>query len=246
MHKNISTFFLPNTTGVYSKNFVSTDNEELFKKNLQLMPNDWYFRNKIVTYSLNENNYRTDNFDKIKWDKSIVIFGCSHVFGVGVSDDETITSYIKNITGIDTVNMGISGGSIFHSFFNLTTMLSMNISPLAIVNIWTGIDRFLYFGSDGVKSLGSWSLGRWPDKKEFYKLWIEDPTHSITFSNIIRKNSNFLCKDHKYYECSFFEHTAEIFNIDLLPTFDLGRDLIHKGPVSNKNAAIKIIDNLRL
>lgn len=238
--------FLLNHSLRYNDCFVANDDEENFKKNLIKMPVDWHYRFKKITYKANKLKYRCEEFENINWSESIVIFGCSNVFGTGLAEDELIDFHIENITGIKTVNMGIMGSSIFHSLTNIVNMLNFEIKPLAVVNVYTGLDRFLYFSSRGIIPLGPWSYSRFPVKSVFYKEWIEDANHSETFSKILQKNCQLLCSNFKYYECTFFRHTSEVLKIDLTRAIDLARDQLHPGPESAKFAAKNIISNLKL
>jgi len=79
--------FLTVDTSSINKNFAVSDTEELFNHNLKIMPQDWFYRTNPVNYTVNSQGYRTEEFEKIDWAQSVVIFGCSTVFGTGVSDE---------------------------------------------------------------------------------------------------------------------------------------------------------------
>ena len=71
------------------------DSRELFKKNLKSQPTSWKYRTTNITYRLNSMGYRTQEFDRIPWHKSIVLFGCSYIFGVGCELSSTIAAPVS-------------------------------------------------------------------------------------------------------------------------------------------------------
>ena len=99
-------------------NFVGGDNEKFYKENLLKLPENWEYRNKKVNYTLNKHNYRTDDFRKIDWLNSVVVFGCSNVFGIGVDDTDTVSFNLSKLINRPVINMGCPGTSIKFSFHN--------------------------------------------------------------------------------------------------------------------------------
>ena len=98
--------------------FMDQDTKELYKKNLRSQPDDWRYRNKLVKYTLNTHNYRTKEFNIIPWADSVVIFGCSFVFGIGAALDETIAAQLSSIIQKPVINMGAPGTSAMFSLYN--------------------------------------------------------------------------------------------------------------------------------
>ena len=68
----------------------SPDSSYHFQKNLKILPEKWRFRKDTVGYEFNSEGFRTTEFDKVDWQNSYVILGCSYVFGIGVPQQETI------------------------------------------------------------------------------------------------------------------------------------------------------------
>lgn len=238
--------FLPN--GWNDPKFVNTDKPELFDKNLKIMPNTWHYRTKNIDYKYNTCKYRTSEFENIDWNKSIVIFGCSMVFGVGVDEHETLSYYIEKYTGIPAINMGIPGASIYHSYYNLLSLLEMKVQPIAIVNVYSSLDRLLYY--DNKKNpvpLGNWDLNGTDELfKNLYKSWTNDNNNYVGHARVLQRSLVLLCQHLKYYECSYFKHSAISLGIDHLKYFDKARDLLHPGFESNKKNASFIIQSLKL
>ena len=109
--------FLPgNQKG--DNHWMGLDNQQIYEKNCLSQPVDWHYHKNVINYTLNSHRYRTAEFNQIDWKNSIVIFGCSHTFGIGIDDDDTISSNLSKITNVPVINMGIGGTSIAFSFYN--------------------------------------------------------------------------------------------------------------------------------
>ena len=146
----------PNTE--YVVYFCGDDCKTNLKKNLKKQPEDWYYRNHDVKYTLNSSGYRTKQFDKINWEESIVIFGCSTIFGVGVTDEHTVPYFLEQISGRPVVNMGIPGSSnqlITHN--NIILSDSKYPIPKVVINSWTGLTRYILYEKKSITCMGSWS-----------------------------------------------------------------------------------------
>lgn len=235
MFKNM---FLKNTGKLLSNYFVDTDSKINLDKNLQSLPDTWIYRNKKVFYNLNSSNYRTKDFDKIDWTNSIVVFGCSMVFGTGLAEDELLTTCIENQTGISTVNMGANGSSIYFSYYNQLQLIKNKIKPKAVINVWTDIHRLLCFNKNHTYNLGPWA------PSSLYLSWNSNKIHSMEFAKIINTSAKIIWNDIPYFECTFFPETSDLFNIQLISSIDKARDMIHPGQKSMANAASIIVEQL--
>lgn len=240
--------FLSNTLSYLGNKYAGTDTPLLFKKNLKIMPDTWHYRTKNIDYKYNTCKYRTSEFENIDWNKSIVIFGCSMVFGVGVDEHETLSYYIEKYTGIPTINLGLGASSIYHSYYNLLTLLEMKVQPIAIVNVYTALDRLIYYNKENFESLGNWTLNESAEsiKKNLYKSWTNNDSNYVGHARVLQRSLVLLCQHLKYYECSYFEHSAISLGIPYLNILDKARDLMHPGFESNKKNASFIIQSLKL
>lgn len=229
--------------------FACTDTSELFKKNLKVMPDNWHYKTKNVNYKCNKFKYRTYEFENIYWNKSIVVFGCSNVFGSGIDEEETLSYYIEKLTGISTINMGMPGSSIYHSYYNLLTLFEMNVQPIAIINVYPSLDRLIYYDKNYPVSLGHWVLLNDTAEEHFinlYKSWTNDDSNFIGHSRLLQRSLTMLIKDLKYFECSYNPNSAISLGIPPLSVCDKARDLLHPGFESNKKNASFIVQSLRL
>lgn len=57
-------------------------------------------------YTVNSQGYRCPEFDAIDWENSIIFFGCSHVFGIGLLDHETVANQLSLILNCPVINLG--------------------------------------------------------------------------------------------------------------------------------------------
>jgi hypothetical protein len=230
--------------------FYMGDNEDFLNENLKKLPEDWHYRTQPVEYTLNDLGYRGPDFDTHDWKNSIVVFGCSCVFGVGVDDSETLTSQISNITGRNVINVGIGGGS---NQLILDTSLIMKRkygNPYSIIVMWTGTDRLPYYGDSVMYNVGLWNNSLYVDneqhrhyKKLFDSFYQEAGHENVTFYNIVQAMRNIWEDKTRYFEGSFFEPTAHYGQLpDYFPFSNTARDLLHPGPNDYKKTAEQLVD----
>lgn len=222
-------------------NFTGSDAQDLFEKNLKTQPDDWYYRHHEVKYTLNSLGYRTKQFDNIDWENSIVLFGCSFIFGAGVTDEHTIPYFLEQLSGRPVINMGLAGSSIQTTFHNCIILNDSKYpTPKVIVNVLPALSRFLKYEDICVQNYGFWNTGN----------SIDEFTTNILLIKYIRN----LWKTKTYY-C---EYTWDFGSIVLLNKLDdsfrckylntecsLARDLIHCGPKTNLKLATEIYKNIK-
>lgn len=234
-----------------SFDFYMGDNEENYIKNLKKQPNDWHYRTKNVTYTLNSLGYRTKEFDEINWKESIVVFGCSCTFGVGVSDDETLTYHLEKIIGREVINLGIPGGSNQFILDMSSVLMRKYGIPYGIIMMWTTPDRFPYYYEHYVSHVGPWCIleefskhDKGDQMNDLYINTFSNKSHEIiTLRNIVNVNRNMWSDRTKYFEASFFEDTAHYGQLNqFFPFSNTGRDLSHPGVDNYMNVAKEITD----
>jgi len=238
----------PRMAGVF--NWMNTDDEESFAKNLLKAPIDWPYRNKTVTYTINTHGYRAPEWDQIDWKNSIVLFGCSCTYGVGVSDEETIHYHLEKLTGRPVINLGVPGGSNSLMIQNAVNLLEYFPIPYAVANIWSSTNRFRFFTGQSYIELGPWTLSfTYQSLTKFTKslcnvneLWKQtfiDPIHEAVLSHYEGRIGKCLWQDKtKYTSLSFFPKTAKYINADKFYLSDrLARDLRHPSENNFKQVA---------
>lgn len=230
------------TNSFDSEYFSGTDTKELYERNLLSQSKNWYYRNNPVRYTLNSWGYRTKEFKNIDWANSVVLFGDSFVFGVGVDDRETISYQLEQIIGRPVINMGVGGTSMCYSLNNSSILRDGYPTPKAVVHLWTNYDRTTFYRKRSLISCGAWNVGDF----SFTKEWTSDVHHGMTNALFIAKISRWLWKDTKYFEASYFKETAKLLKCPYIETLDKARDIIHAGKESHLKAAKTIAKVLGL
>ena len=236
--------------GGFTLNYNCSDSKELFEQNLKTQPDDWYYRTHEVKYTLNSLGYRTKEFDDIDWKESIVMFGCSQVFGTGVTDEHTVPYFLEQLSGRPVINMGISGSSIQTALHNSIILNDSKYpTPKAVVNMLTSLTRFQCYMSDTVSHMGIWST----DNK---KSQFDTVTNRIHFNLMNIKMIRNLWKNKTiYYEGTTFEQEKLINKLEteiccecldsLEYEDEFARDMNHLSHMANENIAKKMYKKIK-
>ena len=239
---NPPNFFPFNIITYQNNNFADCDSPELYFMNLKTQPKDWHYRSKKIIYNVNSNGYRTKEWKDIDWKESIVIFGCSNTIGIGLAEDETISSQLERLCNRPVINMGVPASSIEFSFQNSVILSEYYPTPYAVVQLWTTIDRCTYFTKDSAERCGIWT-----PEISHYRSFVQNEYHSLMHSKFISIASRNLWKDKcKYYDATFFDRTSHYLECDYIKINDRARDLLHPGRNNAKDMALLIYKNLFL
>ena len=252
INKNISPLILQRKNK--NENFSGSDTENRFNENLMVMPKDWKYRTKTIEYKTNSLGYRTREFKDIDWKNSIVVLGCSMIYGIGLAEDETMCYYLEKITGRQVVNLGYAGGCNNIIVNNLAGVINNFDVPYAVIILWTSINRFVFFENNHqINNIGPWvsenRINNFIDKdKKKYITNIANKEHICTTNYLLVKQAKAICKNRiHYFDYSFFFDTASELNINLLSYVSDARDLMHPGFDTNYYVADRIskkINNL--
>ena len=237
--------------GGFTLNFCPADAQKIFKKNLKTQPEDWYYRTHPVKYTLNSSGYRTREFDDIDWKESIVIFGCSYIFGIGVTDEHTIPYFLEQLSGRPVINMGIAGSSIQTSLHNSIILADFEYpTPKAVVYIWTSLDRYQIYENETTENEGPWTI-------DYGEVKFNSKINKIQFNLMNIKMIRNLWKNKTtYYEGSIFNQHNLINKLDSRISchnlvqgrpacFASARDLGHYGQTPNYNIAKQIYEKIK-
>ena len=222
--------------GGFTLNYNCSDTKETFEKNLKTQPEDWYYRTHPVKYTLNSSGYRTKEFDDIDWKESIVIFGCSHTFGTGITDEHTIPYFLEQLSGRPVINMGIAGSSIQTSLHNSIILADSEYpTPKAVVYLWTALNRFQTYQENYVEINGDWN------KKETKGQKFQNLSNLIPFNLMNIKMIRNLWKNKTIYrEIGKFTDGEElIMQLDSKFNLKYPQSLI----IMNKNSELEFLEN---
>ena len=224
--------------------WMQGDNQETFFQNKKIMGEKWKYYDKTITYTFNEHGFRCPEWDQIDWKNSIVLFGCSCTYGIGLSDEETISAHLEKLSNRPVINLGVPGGSNSLMIQNATNLLHFFKAPYAVANIWSTSDRFEYFLKDSIHHAGPWD-GKNQSVDNVQKLWqytYEYPDHEQGLNYYETKIGKYLWQDRsKYSAISFFPSTVTSTQLEKQFVIDnQARDLIHPG----ENNAIEVANYL--
>jgi hypothetical protein len=217
-------------TGQVTDQFMPSDSRELFEINRKKFP-EKNLENFNISYNLNSNGYRAPEWDTVDWKNSIVIFGCSIVFGIGLPKEETISYKLEKLLNQPVINLGVPGSGPTYTLHNSQLIFKNFGIPKIVISLWSSFDRIHIYNKDNIKLYGSWSD---TSKKEFYHHWgIESEINAETHNHF----SVLACKDFWesktiYLEGSLFKDTADRLNYKMIKQIDCGRDLMHPGPTT--------------
>lgn len=140
------------------ENFAGSDEKSLFDKNLLTKPDDWYYRNKPLTYEFNNLGHRCKNTYDIDLSNYILFFGCSHTMGIGNALEDTFPYLVSKKLNIDYYNLGIGAAGPDSMFHNLVTWMNkFSQKPKHIIWQWPDLARYATVTKDNrVKMHGIW------------------------------------------------------------------------------------------
>ena len=221
--------------------FLGIDSEEGYLKNLS----DIEYRNKWqpnnVEYRMNSSYYRCAEWDQIDWNNSILLFGDSYAFGVGLAESDTISVKLSNQIGLPVVNLGQRGTGWAFSWINSNRLYAQGIRPRAVVYIWSQISRHCHFVSpDIIENVGFWN--RNDIGHELGLEYMLDYEHSrATSIEYLRSIKNMWSCPQLHYT---WDSNPEIDGIVPLKKYDKARDLKHAGPRTTHVWASQMSRNL--
>ena len=211
------------------------DNEKAFKKARKNLKEDWYYHNQKITYIRNEWGFRDCSVKDWVWEESIVILGCSCVEGIGVSLEDTIGKNLEKIMNTPVINLGVSGAGIDFSCMN-SLLLNENLPrPKAIIQFWSGIDRYTDFWQF------PYVTNYLPKHENYYAKY-----DWCSRNKLYVKADRALWKDKvPYVDATYFEKTANELEIDMLERIDRARDQSHPGHKTYKKTAEWFAEKLK-
>jgi len=220
-------------------NFSGKDSHERLVTNLKEQPDDWAWRNKPVHYTLNSQRYRALEWKDYNWSDSILVFGCSMIYGVGVDDCETLPHYLSILTGHPCINLGMGGSGVMFHLANSIILKEHNITPRTVIYVWPDRSRQTEFQNDKLVV----NHGLWDAEKSNMKDVMINDTHTKYWANYLIRNIRLLWEC-PVIEASWYDDMCEITGACKLHFKDYARDCAHPGPKTLKHSAELIATQL--
>lgn len=221
-----------------SDQFTGEDSYSKFRRNLENKPEDWVWRSKPVQYSLNSQLYRAPEWDTIDWNNSVILFGDSMSYGVGVNDTDVITYRLSQQLSMPVINLSQSGVGIHFFLANSIILKEAGINPKAVIYLWPDRIRQTEFVSDKkILSYGPWNL----DKSWMNAIAIRNK-HGYHYNKYLMRTLRLLWEC-PIVEATWYEELADM-NCSLLPFKDTARDGTHPGPITHELSANIIFETL--
>jgi len=224
---------------IHSKNcsfYEYGDSEEDFIENCKTQPDNWYWRSNPIRYSLNSDGYRCPEWEQIDWANSILMFGCSYIFGSGVDDHQTIPSQLALRFKRPVINLGIPGTSTMYQFMNTITLREHGIVPKAVIYSWPQSSRYTVVRHHDPLSINNYIVGLLGPA-------LFSDIHNWTYLKYLRKSTDLLWPCPVFHlHCDFHIRHEDPNLLFIHPNVDIARDLKHPGPRSLRHAAIRIFN----
>jgi hypothetical protein len=202
--------------------------------------------------SLNSHYYRCPEFESVEWDKSVVIFGCSNVAGVGLHVKDTISFQLEQLINRPVINMGVPASSIAYSVFNQLVLAEKNVKPHAVINLWTTISRLTYFSPESPIHIGNWTREKTVQNKiinralwSMYQSWNISDSNPLLHSLLLQRFAKLMWKDTQHIEGTFFKNTSQVLDVELFYHRDFASDGEHPGPKAAKAVALRLVEQIK-
>lgn len=210
-----------------------------------------FSEDELQKLTLNSLSYRCPEFDQVDWNKSVVVFGCSNVFGKSLSDADTICAQLEKIIDRPVINMGVPASSISYSVFNQNTLAEHNYNPYAVINLWTSLNRLTFFTADFPYHVGPWTerLGNnnmnIRAATSMFQSWNINECNPALHSLLLQRFAKLMWKDTQHIEGTFFPNTHEALDVEFFHYVDKAPDERHPGPNTAKAVALRLAEQLK-
>ncbi len=207
--------------------------DKLLKTNsARLAESGWDKRS--LTYTHNEEGFRADTF--VSDNPGIIFLGCSHTFGIGISDGHTWPQLVASHFNAANWNLGQPGGSN-DTCFRLATHWIPKLKPQLVVMMSPFPDRteILDQQSNVVVPLGPWSIDILNKKDTYIQFVTSELNGTLNAEKNIRGVKS-ICHDDDISCIVFSTSFAEEHVVDY------ARDLLHYGIKTNIAIATHVID----
>lgn len=236
-----------NTRASHIHNWSGNDSEENYLSSVKKNPN-WMYKDVPISYKLNEYSFRTDSFNDIDWEKSIIVLGCSVVHGVGLPVEWTLCHQLSELSGDNVVNLGVPGACNLRIWSLLTTLINAKVKPKAFVIVWSDPNRFTEFKENGMVgySAGTPNI---EDKSELAYHHVAHPTQGVETTIRLIQSSKAMCGNIPNFSYAWYLHPvvsnySKCFIYPEADKIDAARDNMHAGLKLNRVWAEQIYKDI--
>jgi len=152
--------------------FEPSDSEYLYQANQQRQPDTWYYRTHEVTYTWNSNGYRAGEWAGQDWASSWLVMGCSHVVGIGVAYEDTLSEQLSRYIGAPCINLGMGGAGMDVIVYNTLRLIDAGIRPQGVVIVAPNLSRLTMWRSQDYVNLNPHYEAEDPYIKYGYDAWL--------------------------------------------------------------------------
>jgi len=128
---------------INSGEFIPADPKNLHKANKEKFGNVWLYTNQKMSYEINSEGFRAPEFNTVDWKNTVAVFGCSFIFGTGLSKHSTIPTFLQPKTKYNVINLGVEGLSNYGILYNLI-QFKKKYNPKVCLVLWTDSSRITY------------------------------------------------------------------------------------------------------
>ena len=243
-------------------NWYGSDDESKFRENTKKQPDVMAaWKGQTFNYTLNSQGFRAPEFLKVDWASSVVVLGCSFVFGEGVDDTQCLTYQLSEIIGRPVINLGIPGAGPDLIFYNNIVLQRQYPQPQQVIIVWPGADRLTQFTNQGANCYGIWDCD--PRNPEYNTAWnriyVTMNANSEHRAHVMKMYSCALQSiwGQRLREFTWALETADHIGCELLNgnrsswdnpdlnRLDRARDLVHPGPDWHRAWSKQIAKSLR-
>jgi hypothetical protein len=225
--------------------FTGNDSLEKYNESLNVMPEDWYYKNNPIEYHRNNLGHRCKDIEEIDLTNYFLVAGCSHTDGIGLHLEDTYPYLLSKELGCDYYNLSLGGSGIDVLSYNLLTWVAkIKQKPKFLILQIPNIIRYCTV-EEQINVHGSWA--EQADKNEFLILGGQIKYFSsqqTLFRKLIKNHINVPIIDifadiSSISEINDPELSVRAYGIDL------ARDRMHMGKSSNKNIANKVLEKVQ-
>lgn len=177
-------------------------------------PNTSDYKIDQMLYTVNKHGFRGDNFNKE--DDAIMFLGCSHTFGVGVSDEAVWCRNVADRRNKKCWNLGIPGGGNQLIYMVLDSFLESGYRPSEVVILWTHVQRKLLFHSSTFNKMAEQNQRA---REEILEHDLQKEIE-VFAPSWLRRDSDFkeahehwalMSENHEWFD--FYNHRCQILNL---------------------------------